>query len=213
MTVSSSSDANTSKLESSAKLQASSGGWVAWLVLSGLLLVGLVGGLGGLPTSFVKPKDAPEAASKLSAAPPTKVGSTESAEGEGLPAGIPTPMLARGLAADGAANGPKTIEARHVLVQYKGSWYAAAEVTRSRDDAAKRAEEALRKLKKGEEFSAVMNAYTDSKDVKNHQGQFGVLDRDTAMRAIAEPAFALKVGEYSQVVESPFGFHVIQRTK
>lgn len=186
--------------------------WAPWLVFAGLLLLSLVGGLGGIPWLNGPDGGASSKASPEVGAPKVTSPTGEEPGGNALPAEFPTHLLARGLPA-GAEAGPKTVEARHVLVQYKGSWHALAEVTRTKEDAFGLAEQARERLKKGEEFRAVLLAYTDSADVKARQGVLGVLDRDTAMRAIAQPAHALKVGEYSEVVESPFGFHVIQRTK
>lgn len=189
---------------------------VPWLVLVGLVALGFAGGLGLIPkfsperavaaSTESKPESNRGVVAPKAGAPAPGSGNTAT----DLPADFPVQMLARGVANPA---GPKSIEARHLLVQYKGSWHAGPEIIRSKEDAFGLAEQALGKLKKGGDFEQVMNSYTDSADVKSRHGSFGVLDRDTTMRAIAAPAFALKIGEYSGVVESPFGFHVIQRTK
>jgi NIMA-interacting peptidyl-prolyl cis-trans isomerase 1 len=188
--------------------------WAPWGVLAALVTVSLLVGMGQVPFGpgpGAKAQAAPPAGvSEPQAAPPAEPGAPAVAEGEELPAEFPTHMLARGA---GEQAGPQTIEARHVLVQYQGSWRVDANLKRSRDEALKLAHEALERLRKGEDFLKVSQAYSDSEDVKARGGELGVLNRDTAMRAIAGPAFALEVGQLSEVVESPFGFHVIQRTK
>lgn len=186
--------------------------WAPWLVLLSLLVLGLVGGLGGLPLGgLAKSKGSVEAVPPQGELRGGQAAAAEPAPADALPPEFPTHLLARGVPLD--PSGPKTIEARHVLVQYRGSWHAVASVTRPKEEAFGLAQQALEKLKKGEAFESVVLAYTDSADVRSRKGVLGLLDRETAMRAIAEPAFALKVGQYSEVVESPFGFHVIQRTK
>ena len=118
-----------------------------------------------------------------------------------------------GTAAVAEASAPTSIEASHFLVQYQGSMRAAANVTRSKDEAKKRAEEGLAKVKKGEDFAKVVADYSDEPGAGARGGALGAFTRDRMIKQFSDAAFLLKVGQVSDIVETPFGFHVIKRTK
>jgi parvulin-like peptidyl-prolyl isomerase len=105
------------------------------------------------------------------------------------------------------------IEARHLLVMYKGSRGARDNITRTKEQAKKRAEEALSKLKGGAAFETVVSDYSDEPGAAKRGGTLGRFTRDRMVPAFSAAAFKLKPGELSGIVETDFGFHVIQRTK
>ena len=107
---------------------------------------------------------------------------------------------------------PEWITAQHVLVAYKGAKNAPKGVTRAKADAKKRAEEVRDKARAGEDFSKLVEAYSDD-GTKERQGSVGKITRDKVVKEFADAAFALKVDQTSDVVESPFGFHVIKRNQ
>lgn len=79
-----------------------------------------------------------------------------------------------------------------------------------KDLAKKKAQELLERLKKGESFDLLASLY--SEDIASAQ-QGGLLDwvsRGTFVKEFEAAAFKLKDGEISDLVETPFGFHIIQ---
>ena len=108
---------------------------------------------------------------------------------------------------------PKQIGAKHVLIMHAQSKSKPDSVTRSREDARRRAEEALTKVRIGAEFEAVVKEYTDEPGGAERGGDLGVFERSQMVKGFGDAAFALKIGEVSEVVETPFGFHIIKRTE
>lgn len=76
--------------------------------------------------------------------------------------------------------------------------------------ALKKTKELLERLKKGESFDLLASLY--SEDIASAQ-QGGLLDwvpRGTFVKEFEAAAFKLKDGEISDIVETPFGYHIIQ---
>lgn len=111
------------------------------------------------------------------------------------------------------ANLPAEISASHLLVQYAGSQSAKPNIVRSKADARARAEEALRRARAGEDFGALVKEFSDEPGAEARAGSLGRFPHHAMVKPFADAAFHLKVGEISNVVESPFGFHVILRTE
>jgi NIMA-interacting peptidyl-prolyl cis-trans isomerase 1 len=108
---------------------------------------------------------------------------------------------------------PDRISVKHVLVKYAGAKGAPASVTRTREQACLRAEEALRKLEEGSSFAEVVAQYSDESGAETREGSIGTIERADVAPAFADAAFELKMKEVSAVVETPFGFHLILRVE
>ncbi len=105
------------------------------------------------------------------------------------------------------------IGASHILVSYKESRNAAPTITRTKDQARKRAEEALKKAKAGKDFAALAKEYSDDPGSGAKGGDLGMFPKTMMVKPFGDAAFALKPGEISGIVETDFGFHVIKRTQ
>jgi hypothetical protein len=114
---------------------------------------------------------------------------------------------------ESALREPKSIGAKHVLVMHVDSERKPPQVTRSKAEAKARAEEVLRKARAGVAFNDLVVEYSDEPGADDRNGDLGVFTKKEMVKAFSDAAFALKVGEVSELVETPFGFHVIQRTE
>ena len=103
--------------------------------------------------------------------------------------------------------------AKHLLVMYKGSMRAPEPITRSKDEAKARAQEALKKAKAGTKFEDLVTEYSDEPGAGQRGGDLGKFPKGRMVPAFQEGLEKTKVGEVSDIVETPFGFHVILRTQ
>ncbi len=107
--------------------------------------------------------------------------------------------------------GPARISARHILISYEGAEHAIPGVTRSEAEARALAEQlAARAKEPGADWNALAKN-TDEPGSKETGGDLGAFARGQMVPAFERTAFALAVGQVSDVVQTPFGFHVIQR--
>jgi len=108
---------------------------------------------------------------------------------------------------------PEEIAASHILVAYKGAEKAGDDITRTKDEAKKRAEELLKKVKAdGADFAEIARKESDGPS-KTKGGDLGTFKKGKMHKNFEEAAWKLEVDEISDVVETPFGFHIIKRTK
>ncbi len=111
------------------------------------------------------------------------------------------------------ASQPSQVGAKHILVMHAESTAKPEGVTRTRAEAQQRAREALLKIRAGESFEEMVKQYTDEPGGAERGGDLGVFDRSTMVKPFADAAFALRVGEVSEIVETKYGFHIIKRVE
>jgi peptidyl-prolyl cis-trans isomerase NIMA-interacting 1 len=108
--------------------------------------------------------------------------------------------------------GPQRIAARHILISYKGAERGLPGATRTERDARVLAEQIARRAKEpAADWNALASQYTEEPGSKETGGDLGKFGRGQMVKSFENAAFALPVGGVSEVVQSPFGFHVIQR--
>lgn len=138
-------------------------------------------------------------------------------EGPGEPPRVAPPLgkvRAEPISAQSQAPaGPQSIAARHLLVAYQGAERVDPGITRTRDEAHQRAVEALARARAGEDFEKLVQEYSDEPGAAERGGDLGQFRRQSMVKPFADAAFALEIGALSEIVETPFGFHVIQRTE
>jgi parvulin-like peptidyl-prolyl isomerase len=124
------------------------------------------------------------------------------------PATTPAPEPVAEVAEPPGASG--RIAARHILVAWQGTVGAESTLRRTREEARVRAERLLARVQSGEDFAAVALEASDGPS-RVLGGDLGPFEADAMHPIFSAAAFALSVNEISGIVETPFGFHIIQR--
>jgi hypothetical protein len=120
---------------------------------------------------------------------------------------------ASGLAAPSASADAERVGVSHIVVSHKDLRLGKhLRLTRTREEAKQRAQEALARARKGEDFGKLVAEYSDEPGSAARNGSAGRFGRKHAIAGFSDAAFRLKVGDLSDVVESSLGFHVILRT-
>jgi len=112
---------------------------------------------------------------------------------------------------DAHKNEYESVKAKHILIRVKGAPMPGAEGKPELTDeqALAKAQEIRKKLVAGGDFAAL--AKTDSDDTGSAQqgGDLGEFRRGMMVPPFEQAAFSLKIGEISEPVKSPFGYHII----
>jgi peptidyl-prolyl cis-trans isomerase D len=99
---------------------------------------------------------------------------------------------------------PEEVHARHILLKMdpQADDGFKAEVR-------KKADEVLAKVKAGEDFAALAKQYSEDSTAADG-GDLGSFGRGKMVKPFEDAAFALAPGATSEIVESPFGLHIIK---
>jgi peptidyl-prolyl cis-trans isomerase C len=100
---------------------------------------------------------------------------------------------------------PEAIHVAHILIRLPEKPDDAAK-TKARTEA----DGILARLKKGADFAALAKQYSQDQGSAANGGDLGFVPKGQTAPAFEQAAFALKPGQMSGVVESPFGFHIIK---
>lgn len=97
------------------------------------------------------------------------------------------------------------LRARHILVR------VPADVAADRKASFRaKAEGLLARIRKGEDFAALARKFSEDPGSAAKGGQLDDFARGQMVEPFEKAAYALQPGQVSDVVESPFGFHIIQ---
>jgi peptidyl-prolyl cis-trans isomerase D len=99
----------------------------------------------------------------------------------------------------------KQVRARHVLL--KAGSYASDE---QKVEAKKKAESVLARAKSGESVAELARKFSGDPITAENGGDIGFLKKGTMPEAFDAALFSMEVGEISEVVETPYGYHVIE---
>ena len=102
---------------------------------------------------------------------------------------------------------PETVAARHILIAFKPDDTDEAKAAKR-----KTAEEVREKLVAGGDFAALAAEFSDDPGSKTRGGDLGVFPRGRMVKPFEEAAFTQKTNDIGQVVETAYGFHIIQVT-
>ncbi|WP_438028341.1 peptidylprolyl isomerase [Sorangium sp. So ce233] len=175
--------------------------WTPHAVLSALVLIGLLGFFGMFNKTPLSRLAAPVA--------PAPDEHEHAAAASPAPAPKPTPRPAQ------SAQAPREMfGAKHLLVMYKGSRRAPPTVERTKEEAQARATEAMKKAKADpSKFADIVKEYSDEPGADKRGGDLGKFPKGAMVPEFQAGLEKIKVGEVSDLVETPFGFHVILRTQ
>jgi peptidyl-prolyl cis-trans isomerase C len=99
---------------------------------------------------------------------------------------------------------PEQVHAKHILITVDAK-SGDAEKKKAR----KEMEDILKKLKKGEDFSALAKQYSKCPS-STQGGDLGLLQRGQTVKPFEDAAFSLKPGDTSGIVETEYGFHLVK---
>jgi len=106
----------------------------------------------------------------------------------------------------------EVLKARHILIRVKGAPMPGTpgkpELTDA--EAKAKAEEIRKRIVGGEDFAEVAKEESDDTSSGEEGGELGEFTRGKMVPPFEKAAFALKPGDISEPVLSPFGYHIIQ---
>ncbi len=102
------------------------------------------------------------------------------------------------------------VRASHILLMYEGSQNSSA--TRSKDEALAEIEGLRAEIEGGGDFAELAIAHSDCPSGRKG-GDLGSFGRGMMVPEFEEATYGMDVGGLSDVVETDFGYHLIQRTE
>jgi len=105
---------------------------------------------------------------------------------------------------------PDRIAVRHILIAWQGVSGAREQLRRNREQAVVIANEVRARVASGDDFATVATEVSDGPS-RATGGDLGAFSAGAMHPAFEDASFSLAINEISDIVETPFGFHIIQR--
>jgi peptidyl-prolyl cis-trans isomerase D len=97
------------------------------------------------------------------------------------------------------------VRARHILFSVRED-APDDEVAKAKSEA----EKVLAEARKGADFAALAGKHSKDEGTAGNGGDLGFFGRERMVQPFSEAAFSMKPGEISDLVRSPYGFHIIK---
>jgi parvulin-like peptidyl-prolyl isomerase len=106
----------------------------------------------------------------------------------------------------------EVLKARHILIRVKGAPMQAipGKPELTDDEALAKAKEVRGKVTAGGDFAALAKAESDDAGSAANGGDLGEFRKGMMVPPFEEAAFAAKVGDVTEPVKTPFGYHIIK---
>jgi peptidyl-prolyl cis-trans isomerase C len=101
---------------------------------------------------------------------------------------------------------PEQVKASHILIKVAPSAEESKKI-----QARKKIETVQKKVRQGEDFGLLAKANSEGPTAQR-SGDLGYFSRGQMVKPFEDAAFALNVGEVSEIVETQFGYHLIKVT-
>jgi peptidyl-prolyl cis-trans isomerase D len=100
---------------------------------------------------------------------------------------------------------PEEVKVRHILIKVAPNADAKTDAA-----ARQKAEDLLKQIKGGADFAQLAKANSDDPGSKEQGGELGMIQRGVTVPAFETAAFGLQPGQYSDVIKTQFGYHILQ---
>jgi parvulin-like peptidyl-prolyl isomerase len=107
----------------------------------------------------------------------------------------------------------ETVDARHILIAFKGSPAAKPDNTLTEEQAKAKAESLKAKIVAGADFAERAKTESDDTFSGTQGGSLGSFGRGQMVPEFEKAAFSYEVGKVGDVVRTQFGYHVIEVTR
>ncbi len=99
----------------------------------------------------------------------------------------------------------KRVRLRYILLKAEGKDRDKADAT-----ALALANEIIAKLKKGKDFAALARRYSQDEKTRKNGGDLGYMESRGMPGSLADKAFAMKEGEFSDAIKTPQGYEIVR---